>query len=108
MKNPNTRKNAIIVILHSTPSILHSHLEIHHTAVIHNLDGLVEEGGGVVIAVRLVENGESELIFSRIDEIVDAEHIQKVHLIARVQSAVEIAFRELLDHSLRKLNTFWR
>ena len=63
--------------------------------MIDHLDGLVEEGGGVVIAVRLIENRQSELVFSRIDEIVDAEHIQEVHLVARVQSAVEITLREL-------------
>ena len=67
--------------------------------MIDHLDGLVEEGGGVVIAVRLIEDRQSELVFSRIDsridEIVDAEHIQEVHLVARVQSAVEIALREL-------------
>lgn len=85
----------MIVILRFIDDQSNAHLEVHHTAVIDHLDGLVEEGGGVVIAVRLIEDRQSELVFSRIDEIVDAEHIQEVHLVARVQSAVEIALREL-------------
>ena len=108
MKKPSAKKNAIIVILRSICTQINAHLEVHHTAVIHHLDGLVEEGGGVVIAVRFIENGQSELVLSRIDEIVDAEHIQKVHLIARVQGAVEIALRELRTQPRKQKSTFWR
>ena len=71
------------------------HPNVPHAAVVHNLHGLVEEGGGVVVTVGLVENGQSHLVLLRVDEVVHSEHVHKVHLISRVQSRVEVSLSEL-------------
>ena len=74
---------------------LRSHADVPHAALVDHLDGLVQEGGSVVVRVRLVEHGKGQLVLSRVHVVVDAEHVQEVHLVAGVQSAVEVTLSEL-------------
>ena len=82
-------------ILSLSPSPHSPHLEIPNTSIVHHLHSFVHESRGVIITISLVEDSESHLVLRRVDEIVDAKHIQKVHLIPGIQGAVEVMFGEL-------------
>ena len=64
--------------------------------VINNINSLVNEGGGVVVAISLVEDGQSELVLLGVQVVVDTEDVKEVHLITRVQGAVEVTLGELM------------
>ena len=63
--------------------------------VIDHIDGFIDEGGGVVITISLVEDGQSELVFLGVEEVVNAKHVEEVHFVTRIQGAVEVTFSEL-------------
>ena len=77
--------------------------------IVDHINGLVDEGGGVVVAVSLVEDGQSELVLLGVEEVVNAEDVEEVHLVTRVQGAVEVTLGELqsykYEHKLK--STFW-
>ena len=63
--------------------------------VIDHIDGFIDEGGGVVVAVSLVEDSQSELVLLGVEEIVNTEDVEEVHFVTRIQGAVEVTFSEL-------------
>ena len=63
--------------------------------VIDHIDGFIDEGGGVVVAVSLVEDGQSELVLLGVEEVVNTEDVEEVHFVTRVQGAVEVTLGEL-------------
>ena len=63
--------------------------------IVDHINGLVDEGGGVVVAVSLVEDGQSELVLLGVEEIVNTEDVEEVHFVTRVQGAVEVTLGEL-------------
>ena len=73
----------------------HLHANIPNTALIHNLHSLIVESSGIVIAISLVEDGKSHLIFLRLDMVVNTKHIEEVHLISRIEGRVEVSLSEL-------------
>ena len=87
----------IIIDMNESPSP-HSnslHANIPNTALIHNLHSLVVESGGIVIAISLVEDGESHLVLLRLNVVVNTKHIEEVHLISRIKGRVEVSLSEL-------------
>ena len=64
--------------------------------LIDNINSLVHEGGGVVVAISLVEDSQSKQVLLGVQEVVDTEDVEEVHLITRVQSAVEVALSKLM------------
>ena len=64
--------------------------------VINNINSLVNESGGIVVTISFVEDSQSKLIFLGVQVVVDTEHVEEVHLVTRVQSAVEVTLGELL------------
>ena len=63
--------------------------------MVNHLHSLIEKCRSIVVTVSLVEDRQSHLILLRVDKVVQTEHIQEVHLIARIQSGVEVTLCEL-------------
>ena len=75
--------------------MIHVHADIPHTGLINNLHSLVVESRSIVVAISLVEDGESHLVLLRFNVVVDTKDIEEVHLITRVKSRVEVSLSEL-------------
>ena len=74
---------------------IHIHADIPHTGLVNNLHSLVVESRSIVVAIRLVEDGEGHLVLLRLNVVVDTKDIEEVHLITRVESRVEVSLSEL-------------
>lgn len=68
---------------------------IPYTAMVNHLHSLIEKRRSIVVTISLVEDCQSHLILLRVDEVVQTKHIQEVHLIARIQSRIEVTLCEL-------------
>ena len=76
-------------------SLQHLQANIPDGFVVDHINGLVDEGGGVVVAVSLVEDSQSELVLLGVEEVVNTEDVEEVHFVTRVQGAVEVTLGEL-------------
>lgn len=63
--------------------------------MVNHLHSLIEKRRSIVVTISLVEDCQSHLILLRVDEVVQTKHIQEVHLIARIQSGIEVTLCEL-------------
>lgn len=66
--------------------------------MVNHLHSLIEKRRSIVVTISLVEDCQSHLILLRVDEVVQTKHIQEVHLIARIQSRIEVTLCELPLH----------